>query len=516
VGASPAELRHLRALARAALAGRVAWVRWLETPSRSEARAVDVLSLAFDAGRWLVAAWSRERRSLRLVPLDRILRVRTGRARAGPPPDGFDPVDFALRRFLEAGAGPPETVTVWLDATLADLAPVLVPTSATEPTPFGGALCRVRASRRDVVTALAGSLRPGAAIHSATRMPTTTTSSQAAGTAEARLLRLAAWLLSQDEPVSWTRIVETFPDDYRGRPDAVERKLTRDKNALRRLGYAIDTVQLGSRDDSVGYVVDARSCSLPRIELGPEEAAVVWTAGVGALRFSDHPLAEELESALRKLLVGAKGLPPRAAAPEELRDERAGAAERKHLEKLADAWERQKRITLAYWRVSENAVVERDVDVYGWASRRGEWIFVGHDHLRNAVRIFYLSRVRALKVNGVRAQDPDYAIPEGFDIRRWSRQQIWDYDVHAPASAVVRFRGSLARLARQLLPTASVTTDDAGFRVARLEVRNLRGLVRQALAWGPEAELVEPPEGRRMAREILAAVGAGAAKEAMP
>jgi proteasome accessory factor B len=45
--------------------------------------------------------------------------------------------------------------------------------------------------------------------------------------------------------------------------------------------------------------------------------------------------------------------------------------------------------------------------------------------------------------------------------------------------------------------------DADGRRTFRLEVRNLRGLVRQALAWGPEAELVEPPEGRAMALEIL-------------
>jgi proteasome accessory factor B len=44
--------------------------------------------------------------------------------------------------------------------------------------------------------------------------------------------------------------------------------------------------------------------------------------------------------------------------------------------------------------------------------------------------------------------------------------------------------------------------------VARLEVRNLRGLVRQALAWGPEAELLEPAEGRAMAREMLATLAA--------
>ena len=40
---------------------------------------------------------------------------------------------------------------------------------------------------------------------------------------------------------------------------------------------------------------------------------------------------------------------------------------------LVEAWERRKRITIDYWRVSSNEVVTRTVDVYGWASRRGEW-----------------------------------------------------------------------------------------------------------------------------------------------
>jgi proteasome accessory factor B len=70
----------------------------------------------------------------------------------------------------------------------------------------------------------------------------------------------------------------------------------------------------------------------------------------------------------------------------------------------------------------------------------------------------------------------------------------------------VRFRGSLAGIPKQLLPTSQVTTDESGARVARLYVRNLRGLVRQALAWGPEAEVIEPAEARAMAREILASV----------
>ncbi len=309
---------------------------------------------------------------------------------------------------------------------------------------------------------------------------------------EARLLRLAAWILAQSEPVTRGQIFEAFPEEYGGKADAAERKFTRDKDALKRLGFNLETEELGGRDEQIGYAIDARTSMLPAIDLQPDEAAAAWTVAVGALRLSLHPMRDELESALRKLVVGTKGLPPRAAATEELPTD-GGADADKLLPKLVEAWERRRRIRISYWRVSAGEVVQRDVDVYGWARRRGEWIFVGHDHLRNATRIFYLSRVRALTPVGLprdeaeararRGKQGDYDIPEAFDIRRWSRQQMWDYEVHAPTSATVRVRGSLAGIARQLLPTTRFETDESGARVATIDVRNLRGLVRQAFAW---------------------------------
>lgn len=326
---------------------------------------------------------------------------------------------------------------------------------------------------------------------------------------EARLLGLAAWILDQADPVTRQQIYDAFPDDYRGAAEAREKKFSRDKDALRRLGFNLETEQLGKDDEDVqqvGYSIDARSCTLPAIELAPEEAALLWTAGTTALRLSQHPLREELESAIRKLVVGSRGLPPAAAPTRELGLEAAPRIEA-HLEKLVDAWERRRRVRIRYWRVGSGEEVERDVDVYGWASRRGEWIFVGYCHLREAVRVFYVSRVRAVKAPKG-ARDDGYVIPESFDIRRWSRQQIWDYEVHPPRQATVRLQGALARIARQLLPGAKVETDETGARVARLTVCNLRGLVRQALAWGPDAELIDPEEGRTMAREILASLSA--------
>jgi predicted DNA-binding transcriptional regulator YafY len=331
---------------------------------------------------------------------------------------------------------------------------------------------------------------------------------------ESRLIRLATWILSQPEPVTRGQIYAALPD-YCGDPGAAERKFTRDKDALKALGFNLETEELGRREDQFAYTIDAHASLLPPIDLGADEAAAVWTAGVAALRLSQHPLRDELESALRKLVVGAKGLPPRAAATEELSTE-GSADDQGLLPKLVGAWEKRRRVRISYWRAASGEVVERDVDVYGWARRRGEWIFVGHCHLRKGVRIFYLSRVQALRqvklprdeaaARKKRGKVGDYDLPQSFDIRRWSRQQIWEYDVHPSVAATVRFRGSLAGIAKQLLPGAHVTTDETGARVAALEVRNLRGLVRQALAWGPDAEVTEPAEARALAREILSSL----------
>ena len=329
---------------------------------------------------------------------------------------------------------------------------------------------------------------------------------------EARLLKLAAWILSQERAVTRAEVFAAFPDQYRGKAEAQEKKFTRDKDALRDLGFNLETEEIGG-DEQVGYAIEPRSSLLPPIELTPDEAAAAWTAGVAALRLSPHPMRGELESALRKLVVATRGLPPRAAATEELAAD-GDSDSGKLVKKLKDAWESRTRIHIGYWRVGTGEVVDRDVDVFGWARRRGEWIFVGYCHLRSAVRIFYLSRVRSmtkasvpkieLEARAKRGKKGHFDIPEAFDIRAWSRQMPWDYGVHSPLEATVRFRGSLAGIARNLLPAAEHSRELDGSRVAKVRVRNLRGLVRQALAWGPDAELVAPPEGRAMARDILA------------
>jgi predicted DNA-binding transcriptional regulator YafY len=318
--------------------------------------------------------------------------------------------------------------------------------------------------------------------------------------AEARLLRLVAFLHERREPVSREEIFAAFPRDYTGNDAAREKKWTRDKQDLKRLGIPVGFLE--EEGTNGAYLLDPSACALPRLEFTPEEAAVLWTAGQAALRTHDHPLRDDLELALRKLVVGAKGLPPRAAPLETEGTELERSRLRDWLETLTDAVERRKRVRLTYRR-ADGSTPERFVDVYGYAWRRGQWIMVGHCHLRNAVRVFLLDRVQRLALAPADPKRPDYRVPADFDLRDWSRQEAWDYRIHEPRPATVRFTGSLARIAAQLLPRAQVSAGPAGSRQASLAVRNLRGLVRQVLAWGPEAELLEPAEGRALAREML-------------
>jgi predicted DNA-binding transcriptional regulator YafY len=331
--------------------------------------------------------------------------------------------------------------------------------------------------------------------------------------AEARLLGLATWLVARDAPVTREEIYEAFPGAYVGSLAAREKKWTRDKSDLHRLGIPLIFEENQGKEGA--YLLDTSSCTLPKLEFTPEEAAVLWTAGQAALRTDDHPLAADLETALRKLAVGAKGLPPRAALLEADWGATPPAEPGKWLALLADVVERQKRISLAY-RKTDGSITERLVDVLGYAWRRGHWIFVGHCHLRGGLRMFYLDRVRSMTIAPATPRGPDFTVPADFDIRAWSRQETWEYFEHAPRAALVRFGGSLSSLAPKLLPRATFTRAPDGSRLARLEVRNLRGLVRQALAWGPEAELLEPEEGREMARSILASLSERLGKDPAP
>ena len=91
-----------------------------------------------------------------------------------------------------------------------------------------------------------------------------------------RLLDLVALLLDAKEPLTWKEIRAAFREDYAtGSVEATERKFERDKAELLELGIPISYV-VADEDKEDGYVIDREAYYLPKLELAPEELAVLY------------------------------------------------------------------------------------------------------------------------------------------------------------------------------------------------------------------------------------------------
>lgn len=93
--------------------------------------------------------------------------------------------------------------------------------------------------------------------------------------------------------------------------------------------------------------------------------------------------------------------------------------------------------------------------------------------------------------------DIDYAAALG---------STFDLEADAPVQATIRFSSAVAKQAtsRHIGISQSTKTQADGSTILTIGSRNLRDLIRWALSWGPDAEIIAPPELRSMTRKELA------------
>lgn len=82
----------------------------------------------------------------------------------------------------------------------------------------------------------------------------------------------------------------------------------------------------------------------------------------------------------------------------------------------------------------------------------------------------------------------------------------FDLEADAPVQATLRFSSAVAKqaTARHIGIIQSTKSQSDGSTVLTISSRNLRDLIRWALSWGPDAEILAPPELRSMTRKELA------------
>ena len=242
-----------------------------------------------------------------------------------------------------------------------------------------------------------------------------------------RLLSLVVCLLSSQRFLTATQIraaVPGYPDSF----DAFKRMFERDKEELRELGIPLDMGSNGPLDEELGYRIPRQRYVLPDIRLEPDEAAVLALA---ARVWRRAELAGAAAGALLKLR--AAGVEAEETGQPGIEPRLTGEAA------FGPLWEavRDRRpVTFAYRAVGRSEPQQRKLEPWGVVNRHGRWYVAGHDQVRDAVRVFRLSRIEGrVEFNGPRGS---VSVPDGSDVRELVAE--WDAQPAERHSATQKIR----------------------------------------------------------------------------
>ena len=314
-----------------------------------------------------------------------------------------------------------------------------------------------------------------------------------------RLLNLLITLLVSRSFVTKERIrsvVEQYRDSG---DDAFEKMFERDKEELRSLGIPIEVGYLDRAfEDEPGYRVERAAFELPRIDLEPDEAAVI---GLAARVWQHAGLASATSDALVKLK--AAGVSVDRAALNVVQPQLA--VEEPSFGAFWDATQTRTPVVFDYRASASADVSRRHLQPWGVVSSGGRWYVVGHDSDREAPRMFRLSRVQgAVTADGKRGA---YDVPPNTDLRALTQTLAPPV---ADQRAQLLVRADAARGLRRQGEQVDGTGTPEGWD--RIEVRYGRtsALADEVLGYGSDVIVESPDDLRTVVVDRLRMVSATA------
>jgi predicted DNA-binding transcriptional regulator YafY len=159
-------------------------------------------------------------------------------------------------------------------------------------------------------------------------------------------------------------------------------------------------------------------------------------------------------------------------------------------------------LRMRYYSFQRDAETERDVDPYHLTHFNGGLYFVGYCHLREAVRVFAVERIRA-----VEALRRHFEIPAGFDAKEYL-DKAWGVLQGDLVTVRVVFSPRVARYIKERIwhPSQRVRDLSDGRVELTLRVADTLEVRRWILGYGVEAEVVEPVSLREAIRAEARAV----------
>jgi proteasome accessory factor C len=315
-----------------------------------------------------------------------------------------------------------------------------------------------------------------------------------------RQLSLVAFLMAERRPLT-ARDVKGNVEGYSEMSDeAFARRFYSDRAELLGLGVPLDS----QRDEFTGeelYTLRSERYFLREFSLEDEELAALQT-GLYLLE-GNFAYAEPLRLALQNLALGRPGFehPPTETADRvEIRDVDYSPETPGRLAKLEGAISKQRTIKFAYRAITSDEERERTINPYALLLDGGRWYVIGHDHDRDAIRTFRVSRIRG-EIRLATRRERDFRLPEDFDVESHRQRANWQIG-DIVGEARIEVAGDTAWWVERVYGRAGRLEDG----VFVTEYASLEALARWILRQDGRAVPQSPPDLRRTVKAALKAV----------
>ena len=303
-----------------------------------------------------------------------------------------------------------------------------------------------------------------------------------------RLLNVVFCLLGSTQPIPRNeirRVVSGY--DPNASDAAFERMFERDKDELRSMGIAVETI-VDVNGEAEGYLI-RKQASSAQLQFNADELALLALAAAVS---QEAILEASATTALRKIET-ISGDAPEIEVPANIRMSASDAA----LLPLMAALREQHMVSFDYLGRKDETAERRNVDPWGVIASHGAWYLVGHDRERQSRRTFRLSRIQGSVT--VTAKALEVARPSDLSLIDVVRGEDAEHASVARV-AIEAGAGAALRLANQC--TASP------FDTVEMDIRAVteQELVSQICSAGAGVIVLEPDSIRTLVQAALQAV----------
>jgi predicted DNA-binding transcriptional regulator YafY len=267
------------------------------------------------------------------------------------------------------------------------------------------------------------------------------------------------------------------------------------RTILRDIDYLRDHCGAPIEYDAIrhGYYFKQANFTLPTLTMSEGELVAFVLGGLALKQFAGAPFATDLERAFARLaahlpdeisvhaeqIVAALSVTPTASP----------ALDPSVLRTLTRAVHNRQTIEFGYWAASRNQESVRTVNPYALRLIDGTLYVIGYCHTRRAIRTFAAQRIGAL-----RTLDEYFERPANFCVEEFYRGTFRALRGTRSYRVELRFSPRVARRVQEKRWHASqrfIASDD-GAVILQLELTDLREVLRWALSWGRECQVLRP------------------------